>query len=91
MPHYLLFFTFFSPAYSLNHRQALLALLSAKEAVLVDSLEDILKQFSEGIDNRLNVLTREHEKQLQNLMHLKANLRRRAKRVELYQEFGTSQ
>ena len=53
---------------------------SADEVIFVYSFEDMLKTFSENMDERLESLTREHQNRLQDLMKLKANWQRRAKR-----------
>jgi len=64
---------------------------SARESALVDSLEEMLKQFSDHIDEKLNALTREHQIQLQGLMNLKLKLRRSARRAGFYDECKGSQ
>ena len=58
----------------------------ARENALVSSLEEMLKQFSDHMDEKLNSLTREHQMQLQSLMNLKLQLRRRAKRAGFHDE-----
>ena len=58
----------------------------ARANALVSSLEEMLEQFSDHMDEKLNSLTREHQMQLRSLMNLKLQLRRRAKRAGFYDE-----